>query len=145
MPLDMMLGFSSLQRFSADGAMLHLWIALSHFAIFCYLAWKCTVSQNLTRRSALGILRRDARMDVMFRSEEKNYTGFIMIDSIRLGTAFEKRKAALLSKQDCMNDQNKCCSRQFSQLRIAGSLRHFYAISAWGCVGKHELIWISFI
>ena len=90
---------------------------------------KCTVSQNLTRRSALDILRRDARMDVIFRDEEKNYTGFIMIDSFGSGTAFEKRKATLLSKQDCLNRQSKCCSRQFSQLRIAGSstpfLRHF--------------------
>ena len=80
-------------------------------------------------QKCLCILRRDARMDVMFHSEEKNYTGFIMMDPFGSGTAFEKRKAALLSKQDCMNAQNKCCSRQFSQLHIAGSstpfLRHF--------------------
>jgi len=31
-------------------------------------------------------------MDVIFRGEEKNYTGFIMIDSFGSGTAFKKEK-----------------------------------------------------
>ena len=56
------------------------------------MAWECTVSQNLTRRSALGILHYDALMDVIFRGEEKNYTGFITIDSFGSGTAFKKEK-----------------------------------------------------
>ena len=89
-----------------------------------------TNSSTMTaRRSALGILRHDVLIDVIFRGEEKIYTEFIIIDTFGSGSAFEKRKVALLSKQDCLNILSKCCSRRFSQLRIAGSstpfLRHF--------------------
>ena len=49
-------------------------------------------------QKCLCILRRDARMDVMFHSEEKNYTGFIMIDSFGSGTVFEKKKSSLAFK-----------------------------------------------
>ena len=37
-------------------------------------------------------------MDVIFRGEEKNYTGFIMIDSFGSGTVFEKKKSSLAFK-----------------------------------------------
>lgn len=64
-----------------------------------------------------------------FSRRRKIYTEFIIIDTFGSGSAFEKRKVALLSKQDCLNNRSKCCSRRFSQLRIAGSstpfLRHF--------------------
>lgn len=75
------------------------------------------------------MLCRDARMNVLLHGKEKNCADFIMVASFASYSTLKNAKSSPALKQDCLNDQSKCCSRQFSQLRIAGSstpfLRHF--------------------
>ena len=87
----------------------------------------CFAKSHAQKCAGYPSLWRTDGCDFSRRRKELHRFHYDWFFRVRYGV--QKRKAVLLSKQDCLNDQSKCCSRRFSQLRIASSstpfLRHF--------------------